>query len=472
MRLTSEINNNTMKKNITLGDSVKIISGAVKKMYPFIETDQIIEQLKVTYLKKQKHILPVCVFPICLAVALIIIPLTSFAGNCSNPPTGFGGSWARAYKNWCENVCGGRYNSSNQSCTPPSHRQSPSYTPQPSYDYEAERQRQLEIERRRLEAERQKQQDLEAQRKKEEEAAKQRQIEFERSKEEALKSMKGITEGELGLKGTDAGDMGLKDLGDTGTGFGLKGTTSAAKTDQLKPTDCEWGNMGASVVDLRCLGLDPDKPISVDPNVSKGKERVFPAQIDPKTFENANYNKGFEALMRFDAASAAAAVQYFKKAQKERPKDPMVRNGLLLAQDIYKARLNKEKEKNDQARATYLTLQSYAAMMMGDMEKAKDFITQARKLDQGNNNTKFLESFSKMDLGSKGSYSDRRDAYRLVANSLLSINRYGDLAVAQVMLESAQQLQPEDKFIGMFLQELRNYGTGLVASDTKKQKTP
>ena len=77
-----------------------------------------------------------------------------------------------------------------------------------------------------------------------------------------------------------------------------------------------------------------------------------------------------------------------------------------------------------------------------------------------------------MDLGPKGSYSDRRDAYKLVANSLVSINRYGDLAVAQVMLESAQQLQPEDKFIGMFLQELRNYRTGLVSATAKTKTTP
>jgi len=350
-------------------------------------------------------------------------------------------------------------------------RSSPSSVP--SYDYEAERQRQEAERQRQLEAERQRQQELEEQRRREEESAKLRREQFERNKQEALRSMKGIAEGELGLQGTDAAALGLKDIGDTGTGSpGLKDITTSAKTDRPQKAECEWGNLGASVVDLRCLGLDPDKPISVDPNVTKGKERVFPAQIDPKTFENANYNKGFEALMRFDAASAAAAVQYFKKAQKERPKDPMVRNGLLLAQDIYKARLKKEKEKNDQARATYLTLQSYAAMMMGDMEKAKDFITQARKLDPDNNNTKFMESFSKMDLGPKGSYSDRRDAYRLVANSLVSINRYGHFAVAQVMLESAQQLQPEDKFIGMFLQELRNYRAGLASATAKNKKTP
>jgi len=109
--------------------------------------------------------------------------------------------------------------------------------------------------------------------------------------------------------------------------------------------------------------------------------------------------------------------------------------------------------------------------MMGDMEKAKDFIAQARKLDPGNNNVRFVESFSKMDLGPKGTYSQRRDAYRLVANSLVSISKR-DLAVAQIMLESAHDLLPDDWFIGMFLQELHDYRKGLASSDTKKQKTP
>jgi len=40
------------------------------------------------------------------------------------------------------------------------------------------------------------------------------------------------------------------------------------------------------------------------------------------------------------------------------------------------------------------------------------------------------------------------------------------------MLESAQQLQPEDKFIGMFLQELRNYRTSLASATAKNKTTP
>lgn len=336
----------------------------------------------------------------------------------------------------------------------------------PSYDDEAERQRQEAERQRQLEAERQRQRELEEQRKREEEAARKRQEEFERNKQEALKSMKGITEGELGLKGT--GDLGLKGIGDTGTsGFGLKDVQTPASKPQSKKMECEWGNMGSSVVDLRCLGLDPNKPISVDPNVVKGKERVFPAQIDPKTFENVNYNKGFEALMRPGVAAADAAIQYFKQAQLQRPNDPLVRNGLLLARDILKARL--QKVQDDQAQAAYFTLQGYAALMMGDNEKAKGYIAQARKLDPNDNNAKFVESLAKSDLGAEGSYPARKNAYRLVANSLVSISEQ-DFAAAVGALEAAQRLQPEDKFIGMFLSEMRKYETGRASGNTEKSK--
>jgi hypothetical protein len=384
-----------------------------------------------------------------LLVLVMSVPSVSFAVDCSRPPTGFGGSWARQYKDWCESCCG-KYYPSGPRCDPGSNwgcrQQGGSGSGGSSYDYEAERQRQLE-------AERQRQRELEEQRRREEEEAKLRQEEFQKNKQEALGQMKGIGENELGLKGigdTGTGGLELKDIGDT---------------TQPKKPDCEWGNMGSSVVDLRCLGLDPNKPISVDPNVVKGKERVFPAQIDPATFKNTNYNKGFEALMRFDAASAAAAVEYFKQAQKERPKDPLVRNALLLAQDILRAR--QKKEANDKARAAYFTLQSYASMMMGDNENAKGYIAQARKLDPNDNNTKFVESLAKLDLGAEGTYPGRRDAYRFVANSLVSISKQ-NIAVAVSMLEAAQRLQPLDQFIGMFLQELRNYEAGSASANTGK----
>lgn len=324
----------------------------------------------------------------------------------------------------------------------------------PAYDYEAERQRQQEAERQRLEAE-QRRQEFEEQQKREEEAARNRREDFERSKQNALKSMKGIAEGELGLKGSDAGELGLKGMDDTGArGLGLKDTQAPASKPKPKKLECEWGTLDSSIVDLRCLGLDPDKPITVDPHIARGKERAFPAQPDPETFKNANYNKGFAALMRFDATSAAEAVKHFKEAQKERPKDPLIRNGLLLAQDIFKAR--EQKEKNDKAQATFLTLQSYAAMMMGENEKAKDHIAQARKLAPKDNNARFMEALANTDFGAEATYPARKDAYKLVANGLVSIS-HQNLPTAIGMLEAAQRLQPEDKFIGMFLQELRKY---------------
>ena len=400
-----------------------------------------------------------------LMIFLLVYHQPSSAVDCNSPPSGFGGSWARAYASWCQQ-CGGTYNSSNQSCNPGSNWGGGSTQAAPSYDYEAERQRQEAERQRQVEIERQRQKELEEQRKREEEAAaRKKQEEFERNKQEAQRSMKGIAEGELGLKGTtDTGVMGLKGMDDTG-GQSLKDAPNSAAAAKSKKVDCEWGNMGLHVVDLRCLGLDPDKYITIDPHVVRGKERVFPAQPDPKTFENANYQKGFAALMRFDFASAAEAVKHFKEAQKERPKDPLVRNGLLLAQDILQARLKKEKD--DQAQATYFTLQSFAAMMMGENEKAQGYIAQARKFDPNNNNARFLASVAAIDLGPEGLSSDRKSAYRFVANSLMSARRR-DFAVATVMLESAQKLQPRDQYIGILLDEIRKYDTRLVSTGGRK----
>jgi hypothetical protein len=337
---------------------------------------------------------------------------------------------------------------------------------QPSYDDEAERQRQLESERQRLEAERQQQLEIEKQRKRDEAAAR-RQQEFNRNKQDALKSMKGITEGELGLKGTDAGGLGLKNLGDTGnSGLGLKDMTTYVNAQPTKAV-CEWGTLDSSVVDLRCLGLDPNKPITIDPHVVRGKERVFPVQFDPKTFENVNYNKGFEALMRFDAVSAAAAVKHFKQAQKERPNDPLVRNALLLAQDILNAR--QKKEKNDKASASDLTRQTYAALMNDEMGSARAYITRARDLDPNNNAIRFLDSTLAF-IGPESvtaATPEKRAAYKLVGHSLLSIAEE-DYAGAASILEAARILAPDDSFIEKFHAIVGSYKAGRGSANTRK----
>ncbi|MDA8175012.1 MAG: hypothetical protein M0018_10580 [Nitrospiraceae bacterium] len=223
--------------------------------------------------------------------------------------------------------------------------------------------------------------------------------------------------------------------------------TSAAQSN--KPS-CEWGNLDPSVVDLRCLGLDPNKPITVDWHVVRGEERVFPAQVDPETFKNAYYNKGFQMLMRFDVASAARAVRYFRLAQRQRPKDALVHDALLLAQDIYKAR--RQRQKDDREKAAYLTIQSYVALMAGENGKAGGFISRALKLDPGNNNAKFVESLAKTEPA--GGSSARKNAYKLVANGLVCINRK-DYAGAVAMLTAAKNLQPDDQFIGAFLDEMQ-----------------
>jgi len=234
-------------------------------------------------------------------------------------------------------------------------------------------------------------------------------------------------------------------------------TPSAGANDNHPPqSGCTWGDQGSSAVDLRCLGLDPDTPIAIDPHVVRGQERVFPAQIDPATFENVNYNKGFEALMRstFSVKDAMDAVSYFQLAKLQRPNDPMVRNGLLLAQDIVKAR--QQKEKDDQSQAAFLTLQGHAALMMGDTQTAKGYLAQARQLDPNDKLVQSMQSLAEIDLGPEGTYPERRAAYRLVANSLATARRQ-EIGPAVAMMEAAHSLQPYDTTITAYLDALRKY---------------
>jgi hypothetical protein len=195
-----------------------------------------------------------------ISAFLIVLPQLCIA-DCSSPPRGFGSSWARQYKQWCES-CGGTYSSRGPSCTPGPNwgggQQGGSTSSAPSYDYEAEYQRQQE-------AERQRQREIEEQKKREEEEAWRKQEEFERNKREALNSMKGLGGSDLGLKGTDtSGDFGLKSVDGGKQDFGLKGTSD---TDP-------------NVVDLR--HLDPKKPVTVDQNKLKApsKKEAAWAQAD------------------------------------------------------------------------------------------------------------------------------------------------------------------------------------------------
>lgn len=70
----------------------------------------------------------------------------------------------------------------------------------------------------------------------------------------------------------------------------------------------------------------------------------------------------------------------------------------------------------------------------------------------------------KFDLGLESTYSRRKDAYRLVSISKQNI------AAAVGMLEAAQRLQPEDKFIGAFLLEMCNYESGRLGEHVEIKK--
>jgi hypothetical protein len=308
-------------------------------------------------------------------------------------------------------------------------------------DAEAERQR-IETEaaeRRRREAEEQRLRD--------EEAARQRQAEFDRKKQEALSGMKGIAESEFGLKDDGAGAGGLKDLGDTSPGL------KDAPHDESPA--CKWGGLGTSVVDLRCLGLDPDKPIAIDPHMVRGQQRAFPAQIDPATFKNANYNKGYEALMRttFSVKDAMDAVAYFKAAQLQRPNDPMVRNGLLLAQDILKGRQQKEQE--DKQRAMQSLYHGLAALATGDPATASDSVRRAGKLDPGNPViAPWNLALTEMSAIFKAPGQDIKPVEKMVGNALLS-EYFGDYAAEVSELKMAKSMAPENMYVDMSLDRAR-----------------
>lgn len=232
---------------------------------------------------------------------LLIMPSICLALDCNNPPRGFGGSWARAYKNWCES-CGGRYSSSGPSCSPGPNWGGGQQGSTPSYDYEAERQRQEAERLYREEQERQRQREIEEQRKREEEEARKKQEEFERSKQDALRSMKGISENELGLKGIDSGsDLGLKGIGETGTGgLGLKGIEDAPSRQPA--------------VDLSGVGTKPAtaaKALAMEPSateITKGieaaKKRIPELERDVK---------GLQTLLKQFGGGMRGNVSEFEK---------------------------------------------------------------------------------------------------------------------------------------------------------------
>ncbi len=397
-----------------------------------------------------------------LSTFVLSLCSVALAQNCNSAPnTGYSAAGAQAYARWCSE-CGGTP-TGNFSCNQGSHwgRRDSGSTSSSSYDSgaaaaaaEAERQRQAEAERKRQEDELRRQE--EERQKREAEERQRKQEEFESNKVQALRDLKG-TAGELGLKGLDTSDnFGIKDV--SGGTPGLHMTSG--------PADCTWGNQPASVVDLRCLGLDPDKPIVVDPHVVRGQPRVFPSQIAPATFQNANYNKGFEALMRpgFHPQDAADAIAFFKAAQAQRPNDPLVRNGLGLAQDILLIRRQQPKY-DDHDKTAEFTRKAYAGLIVGDTGSARAFIAQARELEPHDTQLRFADTLVAVAApeSTTASTPERRAAYKIVANSVVAINEQNDSA-AVAMLQAAHRLQPQDKFIQSLLLTMRNYEAGRASA--------
>jgi tetratricopeptide (TPR) repeat protein len=318
-------------------------------------------------------------------------------------------------------------------------------TGSPSSNDAAERQRQQEEAAERLKRQ-------EEEKRLEAEEAQRKQEEFEEAKREALSSMKGITENELGLKGISTNDdLGLKGIGDRKTDdLGLKGVG-----DSPPPAFVD-----SSMVDLRFL--DPNMPITVDLNVVKGRARTIPVQPDPETFKNVSYNEGFADLLKFDPVSA---VRHFEQAQKERPNDPVVRDALLLAQDL--VNVHQQKEQDVKARTAHWTMQTYVTLMSGETGGALAFITRARDLNPNDKGIRVLAALTEKVAreSNLANTPEKRAAYRLVGNGIVSVAK-GDHAMAVNYLEVARRLSPNDPYIANLLRQARNLETG--HADAKK----
>lgn len=249
------------------------------------------------------------------SIFLLIFSSITLAADCSNPPSGFGGKWARAYRNWCES-CGGTYSSNGPSCAPGSNWGGGQESTSPTYNYEQERQRQEADRLYQEEQERRRQSELEEQKRREDEARK-KQEEFESNKVEALKSMKGISEHELGLKGVDTGsDLGLKDIGNAGTdNLGLKDAASTETGDHTKkggavkvPIDKE-GQQSASF----------QKGLRDASQCFESNAQVYclsaPAKQQHKCVET--YTAGFNSGMEYQKMLLNGASYYGKKDKED-----------------------------------------------------------------------------------------------------------------------------------------------------------
>ncbi len=136
----------------------------------------------------------------------------------------------------------------------------------------------------------------------------------------------------------------------------------------------------SSVVDLTFL--DPNKPISVDPYVVKGKPRVFLVQPGTCTPKGEDYDRGFEELKKHNPA---AALEFFKRAETENPDNPLVRNAMDLTKDMIKmredaAKTQAEREQFLNARMSFLD--ATVALRKGDVTTADNLFYNASTLNR------------------------------------------------------------------------------------------
>jgi tetratricopeptide (TPR) repeat protein len=292
----------------------------------------------------------------------------------------------------------------------------------------------------------------------------QREEAFRQKKQEALDMMKGVSEGELGLKGvgpSGGDDLGLKGVDEPSTG-------SPRRRAILRTPE----PAGSSAVDLR--HLDPDRPIVVDPNVVKGRERVFSVQVSRETLNNPSYKKGCEAFMSRDPE---AALRYFRQAQKERPGDPLVRAQVLLAQDLIKVRQQEEKT---QWGAYQVAFDGVHAARNGDYAGA---LYHFRRANEINPQDKIIARWKQnlwdlnldlnrleMDPGLSAQEKDREmKAMYLAGNGIVALLR-GDLRTAQIVFEAAQNIEPQSKCLQVLLEGVAQKRQDLDAAKKAKNK--
>jgi tetratricopeptide (TPR) repeat protein len=329
----------------------------------------------------------------------------------------------------------------------PQRQQAPpsNYTPPPSNQ---QQQRTREEERKAREEEETKRKIAEVQKRHEE---------FEKGKNEALKLLKGADTSEFDLKGFDKGsDLGLKDA-----------TVSATGLKDI--------NSDSSVVDLK--HLDPDKPITVDPNVVKGKERKIPVQVLDKTLNNEYYVKGFDAIK---AGNHSLAVQYFKRAQVELPNDVMVKNGLGLAEDLERVH-GKEASKETSNMSNREAHKGFQAMLAHDYDTAIRYYESAAKIDPSNRRLReevtFLQGVKTgVNMGMEGARTAGQKALaeksgKILDNAFIAWQRR-DYDTSILLLETALSINPNNQKIRDTIDFVKETQNKVLNSQNEQRKSP